>query len=159
MSQKLTTCLWFDGKLDEALAYYLTVFPDSNITSSSRYPDSEPGVPGPVLVATVDLLGQEVMFLNGGPHYKLTPAASLVISCTSQAEVDHYWDLLLVGGEPSQCGWLTDQFGVSWQIVPTRLGELMSDPDPAKSGRTMQAMLGMVKLDIAGLEAAHRGDS
>jgi predicted 3-demethylubiquinone-9 3-methyltransferase (glyoxalase superfamily) len=153
----IKTCLWFDRDLEPVANFYLSVFADSRIVNMSRYPDGEDGTPGAVLVADLVLSGYELMMLNGGPHYTLTPAVSLAISCTSQDEVDYYWDTLVAGGEPSQCGWLTDQFGVSWQIVPTRLGELLSDPDPEKSRRTMQAMLKMVKLDVAQLEAAHAG--
>ena len=155
---KIKTCLWFDGDVEAAANFYIGLFPDSRLIELSRYPDGDDGTPGAALVANMELDGYELMLLNGGPHYALSPAASLVISCSSQDEVDHYWDQLVEGGAPSQCGWLTDRFGVSWQIVPTRLGELMSDPDSAKSGRVMQAMLQMVKLDIPTLEAAHRSD-
>jgi predicted 3-demethylubiquinone-9 3-methyltransferase (glyoxalase superfamily) len=155
---RIKTCLWFDRNVEEVANFYAGVFANSRITEMSHYPDDEAGVPGPALVANLELDGYELMLLNGGPHYALTPAASLVVSCTSQDEVDYFWNHLIEGGEPSQCGWLTDRFGVSWQIVPTRLGELMSDPDLAKSGRVLQAMLKMVKLDIPTLEAAHRGD-
>jgi predicted 3-demethylubiquinone-9 3-methyltransferase (glyoxalase superfamily) len=153
----IKTCLWFDQDLGPIADFYLSIFADSRIVNMSRYPDAEDGTSGAGLVADLVLNGYELMMLNGGPHYTLTPAASLVISCTGQDEVDYYWDNLVAGGQPSQCGWLTDQFGVSWQIVPTRLGELMSDPDPEKSGRVMQAMLKMVKLDVGLLEAAHAG--
>lgn len=139
------------------VAFYQTIFPSLEITEQSRYPDAEDGSPGATLVANIKILGTELMLLNGGPHYALTPAASIVVTCDGQQEVDYYWDHLVDGGEPSQCGWLTDRFGLSWQIVPIQLGQLMSDPDPEKSGRVMQAMMQMVKLDVPTLEAAHRG--
>jgi len=112
---------------------------------------------GTFLTGVVEIEGQEIMFLNGGPVYKLSPAFSLVIDCKDQEEVDYYWDRLLEGGQPDQCGWLTDRFGVSWQVVPSVLGKLMSDPDPVKAARVTQAMLQMVKLDIAKLEKAYNG--
>ena len=155
---KVKTCLWFDGDVHAIAEFYAGLFPGSRITESSQYPDSEDGSPGATLVTVLELDGYELMLLNGGPHYRLSPAVSLMVSCSSQDEIDHLWDNLIEGGEPSQCGWLTDRYGVSWQIVPTRLGELMSDPDPERSGRVMQEMLQMVKLDIATLEAAHRSD-
>ena len=112
---------------------------------------------GQVMLASFSLNGQEVMALNGGPVYELSPAFSFFVSCEDQDEVDRYWDALIEGGEPSECGWLVDRFGLSWQIVPTALGRLMSDPDRERAGRVMQAMLGMVKLDVAGLQAAYDG--
>lgn len=154
----IKTCLWFDSDVQAVAEFYTGLFPNSRVTEISHYPDADDGSPGAALVANLELDGYELMLLNGGPHYALTPAASLVVSCASQDEVDFYWDRLVEGGAPSQCGWLTDRFGVSWQIVPTRLGELMSDPDPVKSGRVMQAMLQMIKLDVPALEAAYRGE-
>jgi predicted 3-demethylubiquinone-9 3-methyltransferase (glyoxalase superfamily) len=140
--------LWFDGQADAAADLYISLFPNSRRTSESQVDG------GTSLMVTFELDGTPFMALNGGPEYHFTPAVSFVVSCKDQAEVDFYWDRLLEGGEPSRCGWLTDRFGVSWQIVPDRLGELMSDPDPEQAGRVMQAMLQMVKLDIAQLEAA-----
>jgi predicted 3-demethylubiquinone-9 3-methyltransferase (glyoxalase superfamily) len=150
--------LWFNGQVEEAVTFYSSVFPDSKVQSLERYPEGSPGgVAGQVMMASFSLNGQDVMALNGGPHYELSPAFSFFVSCEDQDEVDRYWDALVEGGEPSQCGWLVDRFGLSWQIVPTALGRLMSDPDPVRAGRVMQAMLAMVKLDVAGLQAAYDG--
>jgi predicted 3-demethylubiquinone-9 3-methyltransferase (glyoxalase superfamily) len=140
----VTPCLWFDGNAAAAVDFYVALFPNAE-----RFGDDDAAV-----MITFELDGRPFMALNGGPMYTFTPAISLVVSCENQDEVDHYWDGLLDGGEPSQCGWLTDRFGVSWQIVPNRLGELMSDPDPERAGRVAQAMMQMIKLDIAQLEAA-----
>jgi predicted 3-demethylubiquinone-9 3-methyltransferase (glyoxalase superfamily) len=153
----ITPCLWFDGDADAAVDHYLSIFPNSRRTATSTYGPDGPGEEGTTLTVTFELDGRPFMALNGGPQYTFTPAVSFMVACRDQTEVDHYWDRLLDGGEPSQCGWLTDRFGVSWQIVPTRLGELMSDPDPARARRVVQAMLQMVKLDIAALEAAAGG--
>ena len=153
----VTPCLWFDGTADEAVDFYLSIFPDSKRLSGSDYSEDSPGEPGSTMAVSFELSGTPFLALNGGPMFKFTPAVSFIVNVEDQAELDHYWDALLKGGEPSQCGWLTDRFGVSWQVVPTRLGELMSDPDPARANRTMQAMLQMVKLDIAELEAAADG--
>jgi len=150
----VTPCIWLDGTADSAVDFYLMIFPNSKRHDRSEYGADAPGEEGETMMVSFELDGTPFLALNGGPAYKLTPAVSFVVSCDSQEEVDHYWGLLLDGGEPSQCGWLTDRFGVSWQIVPTRLGELMSDPDTERSNRVMQAMLKMVKFDIAGLEAA-----
>ena len=150
--QTITPFLWFDNNLEEAMAFYTAIFKDSEILNVSRG-----GPDGPIFSATFRLNGQTFMALNGGPMYKFTEAISMFVSVETQAEVDFLWDALLVGGEPSQCGWLKDKFGLSWQIVPTALGELMGDPDPVKSQRVMQAMLKMVKLDIQGLRDAHTG--
>ena len=150
--QTITPFLWFDNNLEEAMAFYTAIFKDSEILNVSRG-----GPDGPIFSATFRLNGQTFMALNGGPMYKFTEAISMFVSVETQAEVDFLWDALLVGGEPSQCGWLKDKFGLSWQIVPTALGELMGDPDPVKSQRVMQAMLKMVKLDIQGLRDAHAG--
>jgi predicted 3-demethylubiquinone-9 3-methyltransferase (glyoxalase superfamily) len=143
----VTPCLWFDGTAAEAVDFYVALFPNAQ-----RFGDESASV-----LINFELDGRPFMALNGGPMYTFTPAISLVVSCETQDEVDHYWDGLLDGGEPSQCGWLTDRFGVSWQIVPNRLGELMSDPDPERAGRVAQAMMQMIKLDIAQLEAAAAG--
>lgn len=150
--QTITPFLWFDNNLEEAMAFYTAIFKDSEILNVNRT-----GPDGPVFTATFRLNGQTFMALNGGPMFKFTEAISMFVSVETQAEVDFLWDALLVGGEPSQCGWLKDKFGLSWQIVPTALGELMGDPDPVKSQRVMQAMLKMVKLDIQGLRDAHAG--
>jgi predicted 3-demethylubiquinone-9 3-methyltransferase (glyoxalase superfamily) len=149
-------CLWFDGQAEEAAALYISLFPDSRILSVFRYPEGSPMPAGEV--ATVDFLvaGLPVQLLNGGPHFRLSEAFSLSVTVDGgQDEVDRLWDALIVnGGEPSQCGWLKDRFGVSWQIVPSRLPELLGDPDREKAQRVMKCMLGMKKIDIAELERA-----
>jgi predicted 3-demethylubiquinone-9 3-methyltransferase (glyoxalase superfamily) len=153
----VTPCLWFDGTADAAVAFYLSIFPNSKRLDSSEYSEESPGEPGTTMMVSFELDGTPFLALNGGPAYTITPAVSFVVGCKDQAELDHYWDALLEGGQSMQCGWLTDRFGVSWQIVPERLSQLMSDPDPERAARTMEAMLKMVKLDIAGLEAAADG--
>ncbi|MDP3659748.1 VOC family protein [Phenylobacterium sp.] len=154
----ITACLWFDGQAEEAANLYVSIFPNSKIGDISRYGDTGPGPKGSVMMVTFELDGRKFSGLNGGPMFKFTEAVSFSVACETQAEVDHYWDSLIAdGGQPSQCGWLKDRFGLSWQIVPTILGKLAADPDRAKAGRVMQAMLKMVKLDIAELEAAARG--
>ena len=123
----------------------------------ARYGEAGPGTPGSVMTANFELMGQEFMVLNGGPHYELSPAFSMFVSCESQEEVDTLWDALLEGGRPNQCGWLQDRYGLSWQIIPTALMELMGDPDPEKSQRVMEAMLKMVKIEVPLLQAAYDG--
>ncbi len=147
---KITPFLWFDGKAEEAMNFYCTIFKHSEILSVSRM-----GEGGPVMSATFRLNGQDFMALNGGPIFKFTEAISFFVNCETQAEVDELWDKLSTDGEPQQCGWLKDKIGLSWQIIPSALGRLMSDPDPVKSQRVMQAMLQMKKIDIAGLQRAH----
>ena len=155
--QRISPCLWFDGNAEEAARFYTSVFPDSRITTTMHYTDAGPGKKGDVLFVTFELEGQEFAALNGGPQYSFTPAISLFVHCASQQEVDGYWAKLLDGGAPMQCGWLQDKFGVSWQIVPDALPQMLRDPDAAKASRVMQAMMKMVKLDIALLEQAYRG--
>ena len=152
--QKVTPMLWFDGQAEPAARLYVSIFEDAELGAISRQPDGSP------LVVEFSLAGQRFTALNGGPMYTFTPAISFLVDCDTQDEVDHYWDKLGEGGDPEtqQCGWLTDRFGVSWQIVPRQLSEYMSDPDPEKAGRTMQAMLQMKKLDIEGLRRAHDGE-
>lgn len=150
----ITPCLWFDGKAEEAMNFYRSIFPDTEVLEVRRYGASGPGPEGSVLSVSFRLQGQEFMGLNGGPHYSFTPAVSFFVTCDTQAEVDRFWEKLLEGGQPNRCGWLTDKFGLAWQIVPKRLGELLQDPDRAKANRVMQAMLKMDKLDIAGLDRA-----
>ena len=153
--QKITTFLWFDDDAEEAMNLYVSIFRNSKIGRVSRYPASAPGEPGKVMTATFTLEGQEFMALNGGPQFPFTEAISLFVSCENQAEVDELWAKLTAdGGSESQCGWLKDRFGLSWQIIPTALGRLLGDPDPARSQRAMQAMLQMKKIDVAALEAA-----
>jgi predicted 3-demethylubiquinone-9 3-methyltransferase (glyoxalase superfamily) len=149
--QKLTPFLWFDDDLAEALAFYASVFPDTEILDASRAGD---GPDDPLFMARFRILGQEILAINGGPLFPFTEAFSLFVDCADQAEVDRLWDALTAGGEPGRCGWLKDRFGLSWQVVPRRLMELMGDPDPAKAGRVRDAMLAMDKIDVAGLEAA-----
>jgi len=155
--QKITPFLWFDDQAEEAMNFYTSIFKNSKIGQVSRYGDAGPGPEGTVMVGTFYLDGQEFMALNGGPHYKLTPALSFVVNCETQVEIDYYWDKLSDGGTEVQCGWLTDKFGLSWQIVPTALGELMSSGDPEKSNRVMQALYKMKKLIIADLRRAYEG--
>ncbi|HKE29861.1 MAG TPA: VOC family protein [Bryobacteraceae bacterium] len=154
--QKITTFLWFDHQAEEAANFYISLFKNSRIGAVSRYGDAGPGPKGSVMVVTFELEGQEFMALNGGPVYQLTPAISLMVNCETQQEVDHLWEKLSKGGHKDRCGWLTDKYGVTWQIVPRVLSKLMSDPNPAKSKRVMEAMLQMDKLDIARLEQAGR---
>lgn len=154
--QKITPCLWFESNAEEAVRFYTSVFPDSSIQSVHRAKSDTPGnKEGDVLLVEFTLAGLKYQALNGGPHEKFNDAISLSVDCADQAEVDRYWAALTAGGgRPVQCGWLKDKYGLSWQIVPRRLTELLSDPDPAKGKRVMQAMMKMVKLDVAALEAA-----
>ena len=153
----ITPFLWFDGQLEEAVAFYTSVFGDGVVLDSTPYPEGAPGPTGSLMMASFRIAGQDFMGLNGGPQYTFSPATSFFVSCEDQDEVDHLWDSLLEGGEAMQCGWLTDRFGVTWQIVPRLLGELMADPDPERVGRVMSAMLAMVKLDAVALQAAYDG--
>ena len=155
--QRITPFLWFNDKAEEAMNFYLSIFQNSGAMSVTRYGDAGPGPKGSVMLAKFRLDGQEFIALNGGPQFTFTPAISLVVNCETQAEVDHYWEKLSAGGRKDRCGWLTDKYGVSWQVVPTALGRLLSDPDAAKAGRTMKAMMQMDKIDIGRLEQAHQG--
>jgi predicted 3-demethylubiquinone-9 3-methyltransferase (glyoxalase superfamily) len=155
--QKITPFLWFDNQAEEAMNFYVSIFKNSKIVSVSRYGDAGPGPKGSVMTATFQLDGQEFIALNGGPHFKFTEAISLFVKCQTQQEVDDFWEKLSQGGQKSQCGWLKDKFGLSWQIVPTILGELLGDKDREKSKRVMQAMLQMTKIDIEGLKRASEG--
>jgi len=156
--QKIKTFLWFDANAEEAANLYASIFKDAKILSVARYGDAGPGPKGSAMTVNFQLAGQEFVALNGGPHVKFTEAISLMVDCDSQEEVDELWSKLTAGGgEESQCGWLKDKFGLSWQIIPKALFRLMGDPDPAKSGRVVQAMLRMKKIDIAGLERAYEG--
>lgn len=154
---RITPSLWFDNQAEEAANFYVSIFPNSRVGKISRYGEVGPGPAGGVLTVTFELDGQEFMALNGGPIFKFTEAVSLVVNCETQEEVDRYWALLSEGGEEVECGWLKDRYGLSWQIVPTIVGKLMTDPDPGKSNRVMAALLKMKKLDIAGLERAYAG--
>src|SRR5690554_1151458 len=152
----ITPCLWFDGQAEEAAEFYVSVFPDSEVRSVSRYGEGAPFLAGTALVVDFVINGMPFQALNGGPQFTFSEAISFVVDAPTQAEIDRYWDVLTAnGGEPGMCGWLKDKYGLSWQVVPLVLGELMSDPDPEKSARVMNAMLQMRKLDIAALHAAY----
>ena len=155
----IAPCLWFNGQAEEAATFYVSLFPDAAIGAVSRYGAGAPFPPGTALMVEFSLFGQRFQALNGGPHFAFNAAISLSIACESEEEVDRYWDALTAdGGEEGRCGWLKDRFGVSWQVVPTQLGQLLSSPDAAAANRVMRAMLSMVKLDIAALEAAARDE-
>ena len=154
--QRITPCLWFDGRAEEAAEFYTAIFKDSKVGKIARYGESGPGTPGSVMTVTFELAGQEFMGLNGGPQFHFSPAISFVVHCKNQRQVDYYWDRLIEGGAPSQCGWLTDKFGVSWQVVPTELMDLVSDSEPERSSRVMAALMKMKKLDIAALKKAYQ---
>jgi predicted 3-demethylubiquinone-9 3-methyltransferase (glyoxalase superfamily) len=160
--QKISPFLWFDDKAEEAANFYVSVFSarsggagDSKVLNVSRYGAAGPGPDGSVMTVTFQLEGQEYTALNGGPLFPFTEAISFLVSCETQEEVDDLWEKLSEGGETSQCGWLKDKFGLSWQIIPTALGELAGDPDPEKSQRVIKAMLEMTRIDIAGLKRAY----
>ena len=153
--QKPTPNLWFDGNAEEAMNFYLSIFKNSKVNGITRYGEAGPGAAGSVLTVSFEINGQNFVGINGGPHYKFTPAVSFSVLCDSQEEVDHLWDNLLAGGKPMQCGWLSDKFGLSWQIVPKILMEYMQDKDRKKANRVMEAMLKMVKLDTATLKKAY----
>lgn len=156
---KITPVLWFDGNAEEAANFYVTLLPNSHVDNVARSPaDTPSGLEGSVITVDFTLAGQQLQGLNGGPDFKFTEAVSFRIDCDDQAEVDRLWNALTAnGGEESVCGWLKDRYGLSWQITPRRLGELLSDPDPARARRAMEAMLKMVKIDIAELERAADG--
>ena len=157
--QKITPFLWFDGKAEEAAKFYTSIFKNSKIGRISRYGEAGPGPKGAAMSATFELDGQEFIALNGGPQFTFSPAISFFVNCETQEEVDEIWEKLCEGGKKNRCGWLQDKFGVSWQVIPTALGKLMSDPDPEKSGRVMKAMLQMEKIDIRGLQQAYENKS
>jgi predicted 3-demethylubiquinone-9 3-methyltransferase (glyoxalase superfamily) len=157
--QKISPFLWFDDQAEDAVNFYISIFKNSKIVSVARYGEEGAKVSGrlqgTVMTVTFQLDGQEFIALNGGPHFTFSPAISFFVSCETQEELDELWDKLSEGGEIEQCGWLKDKYGVSWQIVPTVLGELLNDPDPVKSKRVMKAMLQMNKIDIAKLKQAY----
>jgi predicted 3-demethylubiquinone-9 3-methyltransferase (glyoxalase superfamily) len=159
--QKITPFLWFENQAEEAVEFYTSIFKNSRIGNIARYDEAgakASGRPaGSVMTVEFELEGQQFIALNGGPHYQFTPAVSFVVNCGTQQEIDYYWEKLAAGGKEIQCGWLTDKFGLSWQIVPTILSELVSSKDAAKSQRAMLAMLQMVKLDIKQLQDAYEG--
>jgi len=157
--QKVSTCFWFNACAEEAARFYVSLFEDAKITGLLRYGKGAPLPEGTALTVTFTLAGSEFMALNGGPHFTLSEAASIVVYCDDQAEIDRLWAALLAdGGHEQRCGWLKDRFGLSWQIVPSKLREAMQDPDPARVSRAMAAVMTMVKFDIAKLEAAYRGE-
>lgn len=153
----ITPFLWFDQQAEEAANFYVGIFPNSKITKIVRNGESGPGPAGSALTVAFQLDGQSLVGLNGGPHYKFTEAISFVVNCQTQAEIDMYWEKLSHGGSDLKCGWLKDQFGLSWQVVPTILPELLTSPDPAASGRVMQALMTMKKLEIRALQQARDG--
>lgn len=155
--QKITPFLWFNDNAEEAMLFYISVFKNASIKSVTRGGEIGPGGKGAVISGTFEIEGQRFMALNGGPHFAFTPAISLFVSCETQQEVDELWEKLSAGGSKERCGWLKDKFGLSWQIIPTLLGEMLQDKDAEKSGRVMQAMLQMDKIDIALLTQAYEG--
>jgi len=159
MDLKISPNLWFDTEAEEAAAFYTSVFDDSRVVNTTLYPEGSPGEAGTVMTVEFELAGQRFVGINGGPQFTFDEAVSFEIQCEDQAEVDYFWEKLTDGGEESQCGWLKDRFGLSWQVVPSGMDEVFSDPDPERAQRAMQAMLKMSKLDIAELRRAADGDS
>jgi predicted 3-demethylubiquinone-9 3-methyltransferase (glyoxalase superfamily) len=157
-AQKITPFLWFDNQAEDAANFYASIFKNSKVGAISRYGDAGPGPKDSVMTVDFQIEGQEFVALNGGPHFKFTEAISFVVNCETQEEVDEFWEKLSEGGQKSQCGWLKDRYGLSWQIVPTILTKLMLDKDPAKAGRVMKAMLQMTKIDIAKAQQAYDGE-
>jgi predicted 3-demethylubiquinone-9 3-methyltransferase (glyoxalase superfamily) len=155
--QKITPFLWFDNNAEEAVGYYTSIFPGSKKLSELRVGKNGPGREGSLLTAWFELFGQQFTALNGGPKFSFNESVSFVVDCEDQKEVDYYWQKLGAGGEEQACGWLKDKFGLSWQVVPRKLVQLLGDADAQKSGRVMQAMMGMVKIDVAELERAYEG--
>ena len=153
--QKITPFLWFDGNAEEAMNFYVSIFKNSKVGRVTRYGDAGPGPKGTVMSATFQLEGQDFFALNGGPQFQFTPAISFFVNCETQQEVDDLWEKLSAGGKKERCGWLRDKYGLSWQIIPTALGEMLGDKDPAKANRVMKAMLQMDKIDIKGLKQAY----
>jgi len=154
--QKITPFLWFDGKAEEAMNFYVSIFKNSKVGRVTRYGDAGPGPKGSVMSATFVLDGEEFYALNAGPKYSFTPAISFFVSCETQEEVDDLWEKLSAGGRKDRCGWLQDKYGLSWQIIPKALGQMLGDKDPAKSKRVMMAMLQMTKIEIEGLKQAYQ---
>jgi len=153
--QKITPCLWFDNQAEEAVKFYVSIFKNSKVETIARYGDAGPGPKGSVMTVKFQLDGQEFLALNGGPQFKFTEAVSFIVNCETQQEIDELWEKLSEGGKKVECGWLKDKYGLSWQIVPTVLGKMMSDPDPKRSQRVMGALLQMKKLDISRLKRAY----
>lgn len=159
MSDKVFPCLWFDGNAEEAMRFYASVFPRVKFLEEMRYTEAGPGPAGSLLSVTVEIEGQRFVALNGGPQFKFTPAVSFFVNCDSQEEIDRLWSGLCEGGTPIQCGWVTDRYGLSWQIVPRTLLRMLQDRDTARAARVMRAMFKMVKLDVAELTRAYEGAS
>jgi predicted 3-demethylubiquinone-9 3-methyltransferase (glyoxalase superfamily) len=155
--QRIHPFLWFDNQAEEAMQFYCSIFKNSKIGKVSRYGEGGPRPKGSVMTASFELEGQQFTALNGGPHFKFNEAVSFIVDCESQVEVDELWEKLSAGGEPGRCGWLKDKFGLSWQIIPSALAELLGNPDPQKSKRAMEAMLKMTKIDVAQLRKASEG--
>jgi predicted 3-demethylubiquinone-9 3-methyltransferase (glyoxalase superfamily) len=158
MTRPIAPCLWFDGNAEEAVDYYVSIFEDSEILHVDRFGDVGPDPAAPVVFIEFRINGQPFQAINGGPPFSFTEAVSFAIECADQAEVDRYWDTLIQGGEPSQCGWLKDKYRLSWQIVPRTLTDLLRDPDRERAGRVMRRRLQMTKLDVAELRAAYDGE-
>ena len=158
MSQKIFPNLWFDGQAEEAANFYVDVFEDAKILNVGKYPEGSPGQAGSVMYVDFELNGVRFVGINGGPQFKFSEAISFQIDCEDQAEVDYFWDRLTDGGEESQCGWLKDRFGLSWQVVPRGMEVVFNDPDPEKAQRAMAAMMKMSKIDVAALRAAAEGE-
>jgi predicted 3-demethylubiquinone-9 3-methyltransferase (glyoxalase superfamily) len=157
MGSGVTPFLWFDAQAEEAATFYVSLFPDSRVDAINRYSEAGPGPAGSAMTVSFTLRGRPFVALNGGPVFSFTPAVSFVVDCENQAEVDHYWSALSAGGSEGQCGWLTDKFGLSWQIVPKALGRILGDSDPERARRAAEAMLKMKKLVVDELEAAAEG--
>jgi predicted 3-demethylubiquinone-9 3-methyltransferase (glyoxalase superfamily) len=155
--QKITTYLWYDNQAEEAAIFYTSIFKNSKVLEVNRYGEGAPMPAGTAMIVRFELDGQEFIALNGGPHFKFNEAISLYVDCEDQAEVDYFWDRLVDGGEPSQCGWLKDRYGLSWQIIPRELPSLLFDPDTEKAQRATQAMFTMSKIDIEAMRKAHQG--
>ena len=153
--QKITPFLWYDGQAEEAMNFYISIFKNSKVVTVARYGDAGPGPKGSVMTAAFQLDGQDFVALNGGPQYKFTPAISFVVNCEAQQEVDELWEKLSAGGEKNRCGWLTDKYGLTWQVIPTALGRMLQDKDPKKSSSVMKAMMQMDKIDIQRLQQAY----
>jgi predicted 3-demethylubiquinone-9 3-methyltransferase (glyoxalase superfamily) len=156
--QKITPFLWFNGNAEEAANFYVSVFKNSKILSIARFGDAGPGPKGSVMLVSFEIEGQKFSALNGGPQYTISPAISFLVDCETQAEVDELWASLTAGGKEVQCGWLTDKFGVSWQIIPRAFMEMLQDKDPVRSQRVFRAMMQMIKIDVEALKRAYRGD-
>ncbi len=153
--QKITPFLWFDGKAEEAMHFYTSIFKNSKVGTVTRYGEAGPGPKGSVMSATFQLDGEDFIALNGGPQFTFSPAISFFVNCQTQEEVDELWEKLSAGGKTNRCGWLTDKYGLTWQIIPSALGEMLHDKDAAKSARVMKAMMQMDKIDVEGLKRAY----